>query len=62
MTRSHEIKTIPTKRQRLYSYNDNVDEPAKLIEDEPADVEAEVPIERDESVETGEQEDETAPE
>jgi hypothetical protein len=59
---SHEIKIIPTRRQRHHSYDESVDQAAKLIEDEPTDVEAEIPLERDESIERSNQEDDVPPE
>ena len=51
--------TIPKKRHPRRSYNENVDEPAKLIESEPVDVEAETPAEENAPVERIEQEDES---
>ncbi|MGO9008019.1 MAG: hypothetical protein ACLQIQ_19075 [Beijerinckiaceae bacterium] len=51
---------IPRKRQRHYSYDESVDEPAKLIENEPIEIEAEVPAEENEPVERIEREDEPA--
>jgi hypothetical protein len=42
---------IGPKRQKHYSYNENIDEPAKLIADEPVEIEREVPAEERESVE-----------
>ena len=39
-------------RRRRLSYDESVDEPAKLIEIESVEVEAEVPAEENESVET----------
>jgi len=42
---------VPTRRQRHYSYNESLDEPVKLIADEPTDVEKETPAEESESVE-----------
>ena len=47
--RRHAI--VPKRRQRHYSYDESLDEPAKLIADEPADVEAEAPAEDSEPVE-----------
>ncbi len=38
-------------RQRHYSYDENVDEPAKLIEDEATEIEHEVPAGENESIE-----------
>ncbi|HTV32071.1 MAG TPA: hypothetical protein VME69_03080, partial [Methylocella sp.] len=49
-------KAVPKKRQSHHSYDESVDEPARLIENEPADVEAEVPAEENEPVEQSEQE------
>jgi len=40
----------PKKRRRRYSYDESVDEPAKLIEIESVEVEAEVPAEENEPV------------
>lgn len=34
---------VPKKRNPRHSYDENLDEPAKLIESEPVDVEAERP-------------------
>jgi hypothetical protein len=48
---------IPKKRQRHYSYDESVDEPAKLIENEPVEVDAEVAAEENEPVERIERED-----
>ena len=44
-------RTIPKQRQRHHSYDESVDEPAKLIEDEAVDVEGAVPLEESEPVE-----------
>ena len=41
----------PPKGRRRYTYNEGVDEPAKLIESEAVDIEAEVPAESNEQVE-----------
>ena len=43
---------IPRRRQKHYSYDESVDEPAKLIDDEPVEVEHEVPAEENEPIET----------
>lgn len=53
-------KAIPRKRQKHYSYDESVDEPAKLIEDESVDVEREVPAEENEPVEPTQQEEDAA--
>jgi len=49
-SRSGEV--VP-KRKKHCSYNENVDEPAKLIQDEPVEIEREAPAEDNESVESG---------
>jgi hypothetical protein len=41
----------PKRRERHHSYDESVDEPAKLIEDEPVEIEEEIPAEENESVE-----------
>jgi hypothetical protein len=41
----------PKQRQHHYSYDENVDEPAKLIEDEATEIEHEVPADEKESIE-----------
>ena len=43
---------VPKRWRRHYSYNESLDESAKLIADEPTEVEAEVPAEESEPVET----------
>jgi hypothetical protein len=48
---------IPKRRQKHYSYDENVDEPAKLIEDEPVEIEEEIPAEENEPLETIENDD-----
>jgi hypothetical protein len=60
--RGHKVGVIPTKRQRHHSYDESVDEPAQLIESEAVDVEAEIPLERNQSVETSNREDDVPPE
>lgn len=42
---------IPKRRQRHHSFDDSVDEPEKLIEDEPMEIEKEIPVEESEPVE-----------
>jgi hypothetical protein len=59
--RSKKSEIIPNKRQRHHSYDESVDEPAKLIEDESAEVEAEVPAEENEPVEEIDREDKPVP-
>ncbi len=42
----------PKRRQRHYSYDESVDEPAKLIEDEPVEIQEEIPAEENQPVES----------
>jgi hypothetical protein len=51
MTRIQNASKIPKRRQKHYSYNECVDESAKLIEDEPVDIEKALPAEENEPVE-----------
>ncbi len=44
-------RAVVPRRQRHYSYNEGLDEPAKLIADEPVEVEEEAPTEENEPVE-----------
>lgn len=53
-------KIIPKRRQRHYSCDESVDEPARLIENEPVEVEAEVPAEENQPIERSEQDDKSA--
>ena len=46
-----DVTVIAPKGRRPYTYNEGVDEPAKLIESEAVDVEAEVPAETNGPVE-----------
>jgi hypothetical protein len=41
----------PPRGRRRYTYNEGVDEPAKLIESEAVDIESEVPADGNEQVE-----------
>lgn len=50
-TGARRISKAPKRRQKHYSYNEGVDEPAKLIEDEPVEIEQEVPAEENEPLE-----------
>jgi hypothetical protein len=52
---------VPRRRQRHYSYDESLDEPAKLIADEPVDVEGEAPAEENEPVEKIENNDPAGP-
>jgi len=42
---------VPKRRQRHYSYDESLNEPGKLIADEPTEVEDEAPAEENEPVE-----------
>jgi len=54
-------QVVPKRRQRHYSYDESVDEPARLIADEPVEIEAEIPAEENQPEERSEQEDKSAP-
>jgi hypothetical protein len=43
--------TVPKRRQRHYSYNESLNEPSRLIADEPTDIEEEMPAEDNEPIE-----------
>ena len=42
---------VPKRRQKHYSYDESLNEPGKLIADEPVEIEHEVPAEENEPVE-----------
>jgi hypothetical protein len=44
-------KPGPKLKQKHHSYDESVDEPAKTIEDEPVEIEGEVPAEDNEPIE-----------
>lgn len=46
---------IPKRRQRHHSYDESVDEPAKLIENEAVDIEEATPLEENEPIEGAEE-------
>ncbi len=48
---SERAKIVPKRRQRHYSYDESVDESAKLIADEPVEIEKESPADKNQSVE-----------
>jgi hypothetical protein len=50
-------ETPPKKRPRHYSYDESVDEPAQLLEQEPVEIEQETPSEDTEPIEGIEPED-----
>jgi hypothetical protein len=52
----------PKKRPRHYSYDESVNEPAKLLEQEAVEIEEETPSEDSESIEGVEPEDRTTAE
>jgi len=51
VTPTRNASKIPKRRQKHYSYNESVDESAKLIEDELVDIEKAVPAEENEPLE-----------
>ena len=56
-----ECAIVPKRRQRHYSYDESLDEPGKLIADEPVEIEREIPAEENEPVEGTEANDSTGP-
>ena len=50
-TRTRNASKVPKRRQKHYSYNECVDESAKLIEVEPVDIEKAVPAEENKPLE-----------
>lgn len=54
-------KNGPKRRQRHYSYDESVDEPAKLLEDEPVEIEEERPAEENQPVEEAEEDEKNLP-
>ena len=50
---------VPKRGQRHYSYDESLDEPVKLIADEPVEIEREIPAEENEPVEGTEANDST---
>jgi hypothetical protein len=53
--------TVPKQRQKHYSYNESLNEPASLIAYEPADVEQETPAEENAPIEEVGQNDPATP-
>lgn len=51
----------PKRRDKHYSYDENVNEAPKLIEDEPVEIQAEVPAEDRRPIENIEKEDAPEP-
>jgi hypothetical protein len=56
---SRTSKMGPKQRQKHYPYNENLDEPAKLIDEEAVEIERNIPAEENESVEGIEKSDES---
>jgi hypothetical protein len=54
-------KSVPKRRQRHYSYDESVDEPAKLLDDEPVEIEEARPAEENTPVEGVQQDDKDLP-
>jgi hypothetical protein len=59
---AHRAKTSPKKRPRHHSYDESVDEPAKLLEQGAVEIEQETPSEDTESVESVESDNRDIPE
>ena len=57
----YKAEVKPKRRDRHYSYDENVDESAKLIEDEPVEIQGEVPAEETRPIESIETDDEAEP-
>jgi hypothetical protein len=51
----------PKQKKKHYSYNENVDEPAKLIDKETVEIERAVPMDENESTEQIEKSDKSMP-
>lgn len=56
-----EEQGVPPRKKRHYSYDESVDEPAKLIEDEPTDIQSGVPADGNQSVEQPEKDEHSVP-
>ncbi len=52
---------VPKRSKRHYSYDESLDEPPRLIADEPVEIEREAPAEENESVEGTEGNDTESP-
>lgn len=59
--RIHRAAVEPKRRNKHYSYDENVNESAKLIEDEPVEIQGEVPAEEKQPIESIETEDKSEP-
>jgi len=56
-TGGEKSSVVPKRRQKHYSHDESVDEPAKLIEDEPVEIEEERPAEENRPVEGAQEDD-----
>jgi hypothetical protein len=61
ITAENHSSTIGPKHREKHPYNENVDEPAKLIDDETVEIERELPLENNEPVERIEDDDTSKP-
>jgi hypothetical protein len=62
ITAENRSSTIgPKQREKHHPYNENVDEPPKLIDDETVEIERELPLEDNEPVERIEDDDTSRP-
>jgi hypothetical protein len=50
-TKKRSSVLIPKRRQKHHSYDESVDEPAKVLAEEPVDIEREAPAEENEPIE-----------
>ena len=53
-------RVVPRKRPKHHSYDESVDEPAKLLEQEAVEIEEEIPAEDTEAIERPEPEENAA--
>lgn len=56
-----EARAIPKRRERHHSYDEGLNEPGRLIEDEPVEVEEEGPAEENEPVERNDLDEKSEP-
>lgn len=59
--RIHKAAVKPKRRDRHYSYDENVNESAKLIDDEPVEIQGEVPAEEKQPIESIEPDEKSEP-
>jgi hypothetical protein len=60
-TGSEWTMVAPKRRQSHHSYDESLDEPAKLIADEPVEIEEEIPAEENQPVERIEEDNKSDP-